>query len=503
MTATAPTVGYAARIDELLHRYAAGGLAVGVIRNGELEFFAGRGFADTTSKTPVTVDTVFRIGSISKTFTALAVMQLVEQGRIGLDDPVSDHLRSYQLVPASPDFPPVLIRHLLTHTAGIGELRRWGDVTKPLVGLGVRLGAPVPRLADYYAKGLRVEVPPGTKWAYANHGFATLGQIVEDVSGEAFETYLRENILDVLGMRSTDLVRSDRVRAQLATGYRLRQRGLKGVKDREIVVGPAGAIFSNTADMARYVAALLSGGSSEHGTVVRPDTLAEMFAPHYQPDPRLPGMGLAFLRADMNGRNVVGHDGGWPGFVSSMLVAPDDGVGVIAFTNTGGRAPGPVATALMRDLLDLPQDQVRADLPQHAEVWADLCGWYGPNPGPLTNLRVRGVAGAGFEVAVHKDKLVLRGMTPVPRLRHGLTLHPDDPSDPDVFRVDLSNLGLPTSRVTFSRGEDGRVDGLNLGVLPMSLVKRPDAKNPRRYAQATPALIAGAVVIRRRRRRSA
>jgi CubicO group peptidase (beta-lactamase class C family) len=111
-----------------------------------LEFFTGRGVADITSKTPVTVDTVFRIGSISKTFTALAVMQLVEQGRIGLDDPVSDHLRSYRLVPACPDFPPVLIRHLLTHTAGIGELRGWADVTKPVVGLGMRVGAAVPRL---------------------------------------------------------------------------------------------------------------------------------------------------------------------------------------------------------------------------------------------------------------------------------------------------------------------------------------------------------------------
>jgi hypothetical protein len=158
----------------------------------------------------------------------------------------------------------------------------------------------------------------------------------------------------------------------------------------------------------------------------------------------------------------------------------------------------------MRDLLDLPQDEVRTDLPQHPEVWADLSGWYGPDPGPLTNLRVRGVSGAGFEVAVHKDKLVLRGLTPVPQLRRGLTLHPDNPSDPDVFRVDLSNLGWHgTSRVTFWRGEDGRVDEIHLGALPMSLVKRPNAKNPRRYAQATPALIAGATVIRRRRRRVA
>jgi hypothetical protein len=187
-----------------------------------------------------------------------------------------------------------------------------------------------------------------------------------------------------------------------------------------------------------------------------------------------------------------------------MLLAPDDGVGVVAFSNTGGRAPGAVASSLMRDLLDLPQDEVRTDVPQHPEMWEDLPGWYGPTPGPSTNPRVRGMAGPGFEVAVHKAKLVLQAMIPVPRLRRGLMLHPDDPSDPDVFRVDLCELGLAgTSRVAFSRDEHGRVDRINLGILPMSLVKRPDARNPRQYAEAAPALIAGAVVIQRRRRRFA
>jgi len=110
----------AARVAEVLDRWPSAGLAAGVIRGGHMEWFAGHGVADAGSKEPVTPDTVFRIGSITKTFTAIAVMQLCEQGLVDLDAPVSRYLRSVQLIPAKASFRPVTVRHLLTHTAGIG-----------------------------------------------------------------------------------------------------------------------------------------------------------------------------------------------------------------------------------------------------------------------------------------------------------------------------------------------------------------------------------------------
>lgn len=111
-----------ARIGEILNRWPAVGLAVGVVRNGRLEFFYGRGVADIASNTPVTEDTVFRIASITKTFTAIAVMQLWEQGLVDLDAP--DYLRAYKLIPAKASFRPATVRHLLTHTAGIPQVVR-------------------------------------------------------------------------------------------------------------------------------------------------------------------------------------------------------------------------------------------------------------------------------------------------------------------------------------------------------------------------------------------
>jgi CubicO group peptidase (beta-lactamase class C family) len=120
-----------ARVGEILNRRPAVGLALGVVRNGRLEFFHGHGVADIASKTPITEDTVFRIASITKTFTAIAVMQLCEQGHLDLDAPANDYLRTYRLVPTTASFGPATVRHLLTHTAGIPEVVHVSDLLHP------------------------------------------------------------------------------------------------------------------------------------------------------------------------------------------------------------------------------------------------------------------------------------------------------------------------------------------------------------------------------------
>ena len=111
-----------ARVGRILNRWPAVGMAVGVVRNGRLEFFLGHGSADIASKTPITQDTVFRIASITKTFTAIAVMQLWERGLVDLDAPANDYLRAFKLIPAKESFRPATVRHLLTHTSGLPEM---------------------------------------------------------------------------------------------------------------------------------------------------------------------------------------------------------------------------------------------------------------------------------------------------------------------------------------------------------------------------------------------
>ncbi len=470
-----------ARVDEILNRQPAVGLAVGVVRNGRLEFFHGHGVADIPSNTPITEDTVFRIASITKTFTAIAVMQLWEQGLVDLDAPANDYLRAYRLIPAKASFRPATVRHLLTHTAGLPQVLHPSRVLMPMYGEIFKLGQPLPTLAEYYRGGLRLVAEPGTRFTYGNHGFATLGQIVEDVSGKPLERYFREHVFEPLGMADSDLVRSELVQSRLATGYSLHSNGPKAVTDGELVTAGAGSIYSTPRDMARYVAALLGGGANEHGSVLKPATLATMFEPHYQTDPRVPGIGLAFFRTNLGGHLAVEHQGILPGFNSQIWVAPDDGVGVMGFTN-GARGAMIWLTAevagLLKQLLGVPDEVIRTDVPQHPEIWGDLCGWY-PVSAQLTDTQARGIAGLGAEVFVRRGQLTLRGLSPLPALYKGFPLHPDDDTDPYVFRIDLSQFGLGTARIVFSREPGAGTTGIHTDMLPLSLRKRPAHENPR------------------------
>src|SRR5215217_3274883 len=142
-----------ASVDNILNRHPAVGLAVGVVRDGALESFFAHGLADIASNTPVTRDTVFRIGSITKTFTAIAVMQLSEQGLVDLDAPANNYLRAYRLVPAKARFRPATVRHLLTHTAGISEQVPPSGLLRRDFGETVKLGGRIPSLAAYYRGG--------------------------------------------------------------------------------------------------------------------------------------------------------------------------------------------------------------------------------------------------------------------------------------------------------------------------------------------------------------
>ena len=493
-----------AKIAEVQNRWPSAGLAVAVIRDGDLAWFHGTGVANCATKEPITKDTGFRIGSITKTFTAIAVLQLWEHGLVDLDAPANDYLRSFQLIPAEVRFGPATVRHLLTHTAGIGYWRRFSDLIRPGVGSGVRAGHSVQPVADYYRRGLPVEVEPGTKWVYSNHGFAVLGQIVQDVSGQSLDRYLREHVFEPLGMVHTDLVRSERVRRNLATGYVLRSQGLRPVRVREVPALGAGAAYSTTADMARYVTALLNRGSNGHGSVLAPSTVTTMFEPHFQPDPRVPGMGLGFLLGAEGGHRTVGHDGIVSGFLSQMTIAPDDGIGIVVLGNTGGLdgrgAPDPLGAALLRRLLDLPDDPLRSDLPMHPENWGDICGWYSPDPGPITNLFTRLFMGAGAEVTVRGGHLLLRPLTPIPAMRRGMRLYPDDRDDPFVFRVDFSGLGKGTMPVVFSGAGSGAPRLLLNG---MSFRQRPNTRNPRPWltGAVSAGAAAAALAMRRRARR--
>jgi hypothetical protein len=376
----------------------------------------------------------------------------------------------------------------------------------PDFGESVEAGQTLPSLTKFYRGGLHVNAEPGTRFVYNNHGPSTLGQLVEDVTGAPLHQYFREHIFEPLGMADSDLIRSEQVRSRLATGYEIRSGGVRQVAERDMVTAGAASIYSTPRDMSRYLVALLGGGSNEHGSILKPETLAMMFQPHFQPDPRIPGMGLGFFRKDLAGHLVVRHQGTLPGFHSEIAVAPDDGVGVLAFTNGAHQAdfwlPAEVS-GLLRRLFGIPNDAVPPDVPHHPELWDDLCGWYRLSA-RLSDVRLRAIMGAGAEVFVRGGQPTLRFLTPIPALAAGFPLHPDDDSDPYVFRLDLPESGLEPMRIVFGQDRHGATTRIHLDVMPLTLAKQPALTNPRRWAGgALGTLGAGAVARAVGRRRTA
>lgn len=467
-----------AEVEAIRHRRAAVGVALGVVQDGVARF-ATSGVRDLADRAPPTPQTVFRIASITKTLTGVAVMQLVERGVIDLDAPANAYLRGFRLEAAGPGLHRPTVRQLLTHTAGLPEALSLRHAIRPDFGESTSAEVPAPSLGDYYGGTLHYVADPGTRFCYTNHGPATLGQIVEDVTGATLADHLTEHVFGPWGMTSTSLEQSRPGDAQRATGYRLTARGPRPVAVRNMATVGAAAAWSTPADMMRYAEALLSGGENRHGRALAPATVADMFAPQYQPDPRIPGMGLAFFRGSLAGHEVVEHQGIIPGFDSYLILSPESGTAVFSVV-TGARLAmfwlPDETSGLLRRILDIPDERARAELAQRPDTWPEICGTY-TLPGALSDLRLRSIVGAGAQVRVHRGRLVLRCLTPVPFLYRGVELHPDDPGDPYAFRIDLSAAGLSSTRVVFAPDPGTGRMAMHLEVMPLTAYRRSPASS--------------------------
>jgi CubicO group peptidase (beta-lactamase class C family) len=456
-------------IIEAMNKYTLSGLGVGVIHNGELVYAKGFGMADIEGEKEVRADTIFRIGSISKTFTTIGLLQLWEQGKFDLDDPVNDYLKTYKVLHKDPEAPPITFRHMMTHTAGIGETRNIFYALKSLTGkfeIAAEPDEPIVPLGEFYDGLLMAEIYPGEKWAYANHAYATLGQLIEDISGQPFEEYLIEHVFEPLGMKHTDYLLSERVRDEFAQGYNFKKGKFEPVPYQRIIIGAAGSIFSSVNEMAKYAAAIMNGGENEHGRVLKAETLKMMMESQLDIDTRIFDMGLTFWLEHFGKHLVVEHGGGWSGFISAFRVAPKARVGVVAFTNCMSLAPDVVSKDIMYKLLGVPNpaENIPApDIMKDVHNWPALCGFYGPKPGFLTNVRFWMGFGGEIEVYVNKDnQLAVRSL--VGQAAKGIPIHRSDPGDSLIYQAVIKE-GMAEGQVVtalFGKNKDGEVDRLTM-----------------------------------------
>ena len=319
------------------------GAVMGVIIDGELEWVKATGVRETTNKSPVTPDTVFRIASMTKSFTAMAILKLRDDGKLSLDDPVSRYIPAMADLPyPTKDSPAITIRHLLTHSEGFPEDNPWGDRQLAQTDETVRA---------WMRAGIPFSTPPGTAFEYSNYGFGILGQIVTRASGKDYAVYVRDNILRPLGMNSSTFDMSAVPREHIAFGYRFEDGGWKA---EPILAhgsfGAMGGLWTSTRDLALYVAFLMSAypprDEADNGPIKRSSAREMQQVGRFQPGAAFRGAVDAPLQLNAGGYGYglgvsqdcrfmhnVGHGGGLPGYGSLMRWLPEYGVGLIAMSN--------------------------------------------------------------------------------------------------------------------------------------------------------------------------
>jgi CubicO group peptidase (beta-lactamase class C family) len=269
--------------------------------------------------------TGFRPGSVSKLFTATAVMQLVEQGKLDLDRDVNEYL-DFEL-PRRFDA-PITLRNALTHTPGFGQI---------LKGLGTADSSRIETLEYHVKHHIPPRIfPPGLVPAYSNYGFVLAGYIVQRISGEPFEDYIERHIFAPLGMSRSTFRQPlpTALRSDMSSGY-LTAGGPP--QDFEILgTMPAGGMTSPGADMARFMIAHLNDGRLDSARILRPETVQVMHRRALPTFPELNGMALGFLETSRNGHRMIGHGGDTRAFHADLTLYPDAKVGVyVAFNSLG------------------------------------------------------------------------------------------------------------------------------------------------------------------------
>ena len=328
------------------------GLVYGIVADGKLVHVKGLGVQDLVHKRAVTPDSLFRIASMTKAFTALAILNLRDEGKLGLDDLAESHVPEMRgWTYPTKDSPRIRIRDLLTHSAGLVDDNPWGDRQTPL---------PEADFTRMLQRGAPFSTAPGTRYEYSNFGYALLGRIIANVSGMPYRRYVEQSLLTPLGMASSGYQVSEWPVEQRAIGYRW-EDGRWSVEPTmaDGAFGAMGGVQTSAKDYARWVAFLLSAWPARDDAAAGPVTRASV---------RMLAQGSNFMRvAQRNGASgatacrqavaygfamrvaqdcdlglTLAHGGGYPGYGSHVMLMPDYGVGIFVFTNrtyNGGSGP--------------------------------------------------------------------------------------------------------------------------------------------------------------------
>jgi CubicO group peptidase (beta-lactamase class C family) len=342
----------APRLHELFETYAREknipGIAYGIVVDGQLVVDSALGVIDREQGIATTTTSAFRIASMTKSFTAMGIMKLVEEGKLSLHDPAADHIPEMAGIPyPTSDSPPITVEHLLTMTAGFPEDNPWGDR---------QLDESVEMLKTLMREGPAFSNPPGHTFEYSNTGYALLGLIISNVSGLPYQEYITREILQPLGMQETYWEFEEVPEGRLALGYAPDSLTLAPML-HDGSFGAMGGLITTIEDFSKYVSFHLSAwpprSDPESGPVKR-SSLRKMHQPQYarlaaaakdwnnEPCPVVGGYGYGLgISENCHGTRQVSHGGALPGFGSNYIFYPDLGIGLMAFCNVTYTSPWP------------------------------------------------------------------------------------------------------------------------------------------------------------------
>ena len=423
------------------------GLVIGIVHDQEPVWVKAYGHASLDPPVPMSDDSIFRIASHSKLFTAITVMRARDAGKLRLDDPVTGHLPWFDIRNRHPEARPVTVRHLLTHTAGLPRESihpAWTDFEFPEVEA---LRETVSDQETTYATE--------TKWKYSNLGFTLAGMVAEAAAGDSFAALVTDGILKPLGMDSTSVgpVPAEQ-RGRLATGYGRRMP--EGPREVFPFVDarsfdPATGLSSTVPDMLRFLSWQMRVRDRRSEEVLASNTLLEMQRVHWLQSSWDSGWGLGFSVRHTEDRDLIGHGGGYPGYRTQTQLSPEEKIGVVVFTNGGDGNPGRyldkafewVAPALAAARAEKEKPAV------WSSDWDIYLGTYRRRSGDTAVLRQE------------NDLVILSPLSEDPNGSKGV-LKPTD--TPHVFRLESDGFGAHGELVRFEVSDAGEVTRIFVGV---------------------------------------
>jgi CubicO group peptidase (beta-lactamase class C family)/D-alanyl-D-alanine dipeptidase len=348
--------------------------SIALVDGDQIVWAQGFGYQDPDKKIPATAHTVYRVGSVSKLFTDIGIMQMVESGKIDLDAPVEKYVPDFH--PHNPFGAPITLRELMSHRSGLlrePPIGNYFDPTEPNLGATVRS-----------INNTELVYAPGTHLKYSNAAIAVVGYVLQELNHQPFGDYLKHAVLLPMGMSESSFAPEHDLVRSLARGYMWSYDGLRFVAPTfELGLAPAGCMYSTVTDLAHFLSVLFNRGRGPQGQLIRPETLEQMWTPQFAKDGTKGGFGLGFHVSELAGHRIVGHGGAIYGFATEVVGLPEEKLGVVTVTtmdaaNAVTNAVANRALQLMvaqRSGKSLPQFEPTRAVP--ADMAHKLAGRYG------------------------------------------------------------------------------------------------------------------------------